>query len=164
MSASGREPETTHAPPRTRPLPTNVLIALAMAIGVGYALRLWWTSDDAYISFRYARNLVHGLGLVYNAGERVEGYSNFLWTLWCALGLRLGCAPDAWANGWGIACYAATLLLLGVHTRWRVRRGWGPGSLSAVAGIPWAALIGAGHREWAVFPTGAPETAQFTLF
>jgi hypothetical protein len=37
--------------------------------------------DDAMISMRYARNLAHGLGLVYNAGERVEGYTNFLWVL-----------------------------------------------------------------------------------
>jgi hypothetical protein len=31
------------------------------------------TVDDAYITFRYARNLVSGAGLVYNAGERVLG-------------------------------------------------------------------------------------------
>ncbi len=34
--------------------------------------------DDAFISFRYAENLVQGKGLVYNEGERVEGYTNFL--------------------------------------------------------------------------------------
>lgn len=34
--------------------------------------------DDAYISYRYARNWVDGHGPVFNAGERVEGYSNFL--------------------------------------------------------------------------------------
>lgn len=38
-------------------------------------------SDDAYISFRYAENLFNGNGLVFNPGERVEGYSNFLFTL-----------------------------------------------------------------------------------
>ncbi len=37
--------------------------------------------DDAFISFRYARNLIDGLGLVFNQGERVEAYSNFLWVL-----------------------------------------------------------------------------------
>jgi hypothetical protein len=30
-----------------------------------------YTVDDAYISFLYARNFAHGLGLVYNPGERV---------------------------------------------------------------------------------------------
>jgi arabinofuranosyltransferase len=40
-----------------------------------------WVQDDAYVSFRYARNLVRGEGLVYNPGERVEGYTNFLWTV-----------------------------------------------------------------------------------
>lgn len=38
-------------------------------------------SDDAYISYRYAENLFNGHGLVFNAGEYVEGYSNLLYTL-----------------------------------------------------------------------------------
>ncbi len=34
--------------------------------------------DDAFITFRYARNWVEGHGIVWNIGERpVEGYSNF---------------------------------------------------------------------------------------
>jgi hypothetical protein len=41
--------------------------------------------DDAYISLRYAENLVDGHGLVYNVGEYVEGYTNFLWTILLAL-------------------------------------------------------------------------------
>lgn len=35
--------------------------------------------DDAYISYQYAKNWVLGNGLVFNVGERVEGYTNFLW-------------------------------------------------------------------------------------
>jgi arabinofuranosyltransferase len=45
---------------------------------------LWmagFTNDDAFISFRYAKNLATGYGLVFNRGERVEGYTNFLWVL-----------------------------------------------------------------------------------
>ncbi len=37
--------------------------------------------DDAMISMRYAFNLAHGHGLVWNVGERVEGYTNPLWTI-----------------------------------------------------------------------------------
>ena len=37
--------------------------------------------DDAYISFRYVQNFVDGNGLVFNIGERVEGYTNLLWVL-----------------------------------------------------------------------------------
>ena len=32
----------------------------------------------------YYSNLIEGHGLVYNVGERVEGYTNLLWTLWMA--------------------------------------------------------------------------------
>jgi hypothetical protein len=42
--------------------------------------------DDAMISMRYARNLAHGYGLVWNpGGERVEGYTNPLWVLFMAV-------------------------------------------------------------------------------
>lgn len=41
--------------------------------------------DDAFISFRYARHFAAGQGLVWNVGERVEGYTNFLWTLLMSL-------------------------------------------------------------------------------
>lgn len=37
--------------------------------------------DDAMISMRYAWNLSHGNGLVWNPGVRIEGYSNLLMTL-----------------------------------------------------------------------------------
>jgi hypothetical protein len=47
--------------------------------------RYWWLGDDAMISMRYGRNLANGLGLVWNSsGERVEGYTNFLWTIYMA--------------------------------------------------------------------------------
>lgn len=41
--------------------------------------------DDAMIAMRYARNLAEGHGLVWNTGEYIEGYTNFLWTLWMAI-------------------------------------------------------------------------------
>jgi len=37
--------------------------------------------DDAMISMRYAWNFSHGNGLVWNVGERIEGYTNLLMTL-----------------------------------------------------------------------------------
>jgi arabinofuranosyltransferase len=67
--------------------------------------------DDAYISFRYAQNLVAGQGLVFNAGERVEGYTNFLWTIMLALSMRLGFEPSLVAIGLGALFGLATLWL-----------------------------------------------------
>ncbi len=44
-----------------------------------------YSPDDAFISYRYAQNLSHGYGLVYNPNmPHVEGYTNFLWTLMLA--------------------------------------------------------------------------------
>jgi hypothetical protein len=39
------------------------------------------TIDDAFITFRYSRNLIDGLGLVYNAGEPVLGTTTPFWAL-----------------------------------------------------------------------------------
>jgi len=74
------------------------VVLLAQLIFVGRLVRdaapgLWdsrWVQDDAYISFRYARNLVEGNGLVFNSGDRVEGYTNFLWTMMAAVPLATG--------------------------------------------------------------------------
>ncbi|NUP90266.1 MAG: hypothetical protein HUU25_10650, partial [Candidatus Sumerlaeia bacterium] len=48
--------------------------------------------DDAYITFRYAENLLAGLGFVYNAGERVLGTTTPLYTLLLAAGGLTGVA------------------------------------------------------------------------
>ncbi len=44
-----------------------------------------WLIDDAAISFAYARNFIHGHGLVSQPGvPPVEGYSNGLWVFLCS--------------------------------------------------------------------------------
>jgi hypothetical protein len=43
--------------------------------------------DDAYITYRYADNLLNGQGLVYNPGQRVFGSSTPLYVAWLA-GMR----------------------------------------------------------------------------
>ncbi len=48
------------------------------------------TVDDLFISLRYADHFTHGLGLVYNPGQRVEGFSSPLWLLLQSLGMLLG--------------------------------------------------------------------------
>ncbi len=68
--------------------------------------------DDAYISFRYARNLAWGEGLVYNAGEYAEGISNLLWTL-CLAGLyRAGFNMHFAAHAVSMACLVFGALLI----------------------------------------------------
>ncbi|HET6511750.1 MAG TPA: hypothetical protein VFH43_06130 [Candidatus Kapabacteria bacterium] len=59
--------------------------------GIGVALLILqaidyinFAVDDVFITLRVAQNAADGLGLVYNAGEWVEGYSNFLWTVMIA--------------------------------------------------------------------------------
>ena len=55
------------------------LMAVAcIGLAIGDAGRLAWVCDDAFISYRYAEHLASGMGLVYNTGEAVEGYTNFL--------------------------------------------------------------------------------------
>jgi hypothetical protein len=73
----------------------------------------YWLSDDAFISYRYAQNLVAGHGLVYNVGERVEGYTNFLWTMLAAAVLALGIDMVWWSYVSGIVL--ALALLFGTY-------------------------------------------------
>jgi arabinofuranosyltransferase len=84
-----------------------ILIALA-SLYLGWAVcfigrsaiettqgRYFCLFDDAMVSLRYAWNLAHGDGLVWNPGERVEGITSLLWTLYMALGALLFDKPRA---------------------------------------------------------------------
>ncbi len=75
---------------------TDVFIVLLYSAQV----MLFWSvgKEDAFICYRYARNLARGDGLVYNPGEYVEGISNLLWTLLLALLVRLGIPVDTADN------------------------------------------------------------------
>lgn len=68
-----------------------------------------YTSDDAYISYRYARNLADGVGLVWNPGEHVEGYSNVLWTVLLAALDKLGAEPVRTGRWLGFALGVAAI-------------------------------------------------------
>jgi hypothetical protein len=70
-------------------VPTLLVIALVLLVGGSMAQILFgtsagggawhaWGTDDAYITYRYSQNLAEGNGLVFNQGERVEGYSSLL--------------------------------------------------------------------------------------
>ena len=60
-------------------------LGILMALFIFFILLLLfngYSTDDAYISFRYATNLASGHGLVFNPSQvPVEGYTNFLWTV-----------------------------------------------------------------------------------
>jgi arabinofuranosyltransferase len=93
MTPPERE-EPEHAAPRSLRLHLVVgLLLPAVLLVVNMARVGVFTIDDAYISFRYAKNLARGMGLVYNAGEHIEGYTNFFWTVLLAGGIRVGLDP-----------------------------------------------------------------------
>ncbi|MBV8717111.1 MAG: hypothetical protein JOZ65_18775 [Chloroflexi bacterium] len=111
--------------------------------------------DDAYITFRYARNLADGLGLVYNPGEWVLGTTAPLWALILAAGYRLGLTDLPWLSTvLSAVCDAATAALLTVLAR---RVDW-PLLGAALVGLAWALnpmSIG--------FASGGMETSLFVL-
>jgi len=67
--------------------------------------------DDAYIVYRYARNLVAGEGLVFNPGERVEAYSDFLYVLLMAPAFGV-------TNSGGVYFYSVLLNLIFAGVAW----------------------------------------------
>lgn len=85
-------------------------------------LWLWsFTADDAYISLRYVENAGRGLGLVFNRGERVEGFSHPLWIAMLLLGRYVvgsGAPLVLWAKGIGLlATIASGLGLVALSRR-----------------------------------------------
>lgn len=91
---------------------TAVLTAGLVGFALHRAWQLAWVADDAFISFRYADHLVRGHGLVWNPGERIEGYTNFLWTLLAAGAIALGLSPVAVALVVSMLSFAGVLVLV----------------------------------------------------
>jgi arabinofuranosyltransferase len=136
------------------------IVLLATAMAFAHAWSLAWTCDDAYISFRYAKNLVDGHGLVFNLDPSeapVEGYTNFTWTMWLAVGQTLGFDGDwleSWSVFWGCLLHAATVFVLGLAA-WRGSRG--------AAVVPIAAPAYAACYAGASLAPAGLETALFVL-
>lgn len=81
-------------------------------VAVVHALTFFFaTSDDAFITLRYAQNLADGFGAVWNPGApAVEGYSNPLFMFACAMLLVLGVTPLWTLKGLGLVGLVAALL------------------------------------------------------
>ncbi len=67
-------------------LQTILLLCALAAFGSLCHYYSTFFADDSYISFRYAQRLIDGKGLTWSDGERVEGYSNFLWIILLSIG------------------------------------------------------------------------------
>lgn len=142
--------------------PAWIWIALITSILIAHALfyshTLGWDAvDDAYISFRYAHNAARGYGLTFNPGQRrVEGYTNFLWTVIMipAFWLRIPVTP--YAIVLGLLC-----ALGGLWGLYRIAQEFDP-----FDGKAWgllAALLLAVDGSYALWATGGLETPLFAF-
>ncbi len=105
--------------------------------------------DDAFISFRYAANLADGHGLVWNPGERREGYTNFLWTVIMALPHAFGFGPVIFLKILGIATLGCSLAITFITTEKVLH--------SRAAGLA-AMLLTGGNYTFSAYATGGLET------
>jgi hypothetical protein len=137
---------------------TTAIVAALAAFVHAWSLR--WSCDDAFISYRYAQHFVDGHGLVFNLDPLeapVEGYSNFTWTMWLAVGMWCGFTGEAiqsWASFWGALLHALTVLLL-AWISWRASRGRALLPIGACA-------LAVFHHAASLAPAGL-ETALFVL-
>lgn len=133
-----------------------VVVAAAAVVAGALALHLRMLFDDSFIGFRYADNLGRGRGLVFNPGERVEGYTCLLWVLLLAAVARAGLDVVAWSHFLGAAAAAATVVVTAaLATR-------------LVPPSPrWARLVApillATHPAFALWAGSGMETALFAL-
>jgi hypothetical protein len=135
----------------------------ALAAIAGGALILWmhgwlyfeYTADDAYITYRYARNLSEGAGPVWNPGERVEGYTNFLWMALLAAFDRIGAEPVRAGRWLGFALAAGA-----IGGTYALTRALLAGAAGRTAGLA-AALALAAAGPFALWAFAGLETSLF---
>ena len=113
-----------------------------------------YTVDDAFITFRYSRNLISGPGPVFNAGERVEGITNFMWMLLMAGPMKAGVDPEQASKVLGLA--SSVLLILAL---WKILENEGVGLAARTFSTMLLALDG----SLVLWSVGGLETSFFTL-
>lgn len=132
------------------------LCGCVVLLFIAHSVYLACVTEDAFITFRYAQNLVAGHGFVWNVGEApVEGYTNFLWLLISALVLALGLDLPAASQWIGVGASIATLALV-----YDLGRSFGWSSRFAI--VPCLALACSG--PFATWATSGMETNWFTLW
>ena len=93
-----------------------IIFALLLAVFIVFINRKFY-HDDAYITLRYARNYIAGLGIVWNPGEYVQGYTNFLHLIFISFLGKLG-INLVWASrvvsGIAYAGLVAVVALFGI--------------------------------------------------
>ena len=92
-------------------------ITLALLIFGWLAREFWFIQDDAYISYRYVANFLNGHGLVYNIGERIEGFTNFGWVIYMALVGALNIDYILVSRLTGLLCGASIIVLTFILAR-----------------------------------------------
>jgi len=97
--------------------PWKLLILCGLFFLIGHYF-MYGLIDDTFISLRYAQFYAKGDGLVFNLGERVEGYTCFLWviligTLHYVTGTSLEILAKTMGIFFGFLTLATTWFLLG---------------------------------------------------
>lgn len=95
------------------------LLYLVVVSGGIYALTWFWAYDDPFITYRYAQNLAHGIGFVYNVGERVLSTTTPLFVLSLVPFAALGGDLQLFAN-----LISAVSLGVGGLLLWDLSRSW----------------------------------------
>ncbi|MCK5800503.1 MAG: hypothetical protein KAI47_25115, partial [Deltaproteobacteria bacterium] len=131
------------------------VLTLAIVILVVHALSYSFISDDAYITFRYSWNLAFHGQAAFNLGERVEGYTNFLWMVMLAVFLKAGLKPEVMSQVLGLLSGSVGLILLYLLTRLYRGGKRTPWDLLGVAILP----LLSGYAIWC---TGGLETQLFS--
>jgi arabinofuranosyltransferase len=108
------------------PTVTRTLRWLALALVGVQVVRFGWLSDDAWITFRTADNLVHGYGLTWNVTERVQAFTNplFLFLMTGVYALTREVVLSVILLGAALSLAAATLV------GWRLARSAAAGAFA----------------------------------
>jgi hypothetical protein len=135
----------------------RLVAALVGVVGLAHAVLYDAPFEDAFITYRYSEHLAHGLGLTYNPGEVVEGFTSFGWTMllaglaWVGLPIvfvsRALSLVAAMALLWCTSRFARLALRRERHDLWTLA----------------PALLLAADGTWAFYAMTGMETTLFAL-
>ncbi len=133
-----------------------IVFLIISTVFILHSIYLAVPAEDSFISFRFAKNLAEGYGLVWNIAEiPVEGFTNFLWVIICTIGTIAGFDIILFAQFFGVAAGLVTLLYV-----YKISRQIGLNDTTALLPCLFLAVSG----PFATWASSGMETNLFTFF
>jgi arabinofuranosyltransferase len=143
-----------------------IILLCIISYFVYLCINIRFVQDDTYITLQYAKNFATGNGLVFNIGEKVEGFTSLIWVMILGFAYKIGLNIESLSQILSVTFGAINLFLIYILFKEIAQNSINTeneqfiGKVFALLSVLITALSGT-YYYWAV---SGMETTLFTMF